>query len=284
MDISAGITRGPAGIICHTPMAPDHFRKVRSFVRRSGRITKAQQRALTTLLPRWGIPYGESGVDLDETFGRRAPRVLDIGFGDGEALLTTAANYPEHRLPRRRGPRARNRASARTDREGWPRQHQDHRPRRRRRPRPHDRRRCSRRREPVLSPIPGQRSDTTSAGSSSPTSLAAVARVLVDGGLFHVATDWADYAVHTRDVLTRCGDFKPAICRMNLAATPSPSGRRPSSSGAACASIMSSTTSTIGRVPPHRQPQALAAREHLQSNRRILPPGRGRRSCSTGRC
>ena len=75
-------------------MAPTHLRKVRSFVRRPGRITQAQQRALTTLLPRFGVPYEAARVDLAEIFGRDAQRVLDIGFGDGEALLTSAANNP----------------------------------------------------------------------------------------------------------------------------------------------------------------------------------------------
>ena len=42
-------------------------------------------------MPRWGIPYREEPLDLDAVFGRAAPRVLDIGFGDGEALLTAAA-------------------------------------------------------------------------------------------------------------------------------------------------------------------------------------------------
>jgi tRNA (guanine-N7-)-methyltransferase len=70
------------------------LRKVRSFVRRPGRITPAQQRALETLWPRWGLPYEPRRLDLEAVFGRRAPRVLDIGFGDGEALVTSAANYP----------------------------------------------------------------------------------------------------------------------------------------------------------------------------------------------
>lgn len=71
-----------------------HKRRVRSFVRRPGRITAAQQGALTRLMPAYGIPFSETRIDLDAAFGRRAPRVLDVGFGDGEALLTLAANNP----------------------------------------------------------------------------------------------------------------------------------------------------------------------------------------------
>lgn len=72
-----------------------HPRKIRSFVRRPGRATQAQQRALETLLPRWGIEYGRERLDLSREFGRDAPRVLDVGFGDGEALISAAANYPD---------------------------------------------------------------------------------------------------------------------------------------------------------------------------------------------
>jgi tRNA (guanine-N7-)-methyltransferase len=74
----------------------DHRRPIRSFVRRSGRLTHAQQRALGSLLPRWEIRAPAPGhvLDLDEYFGRDAPRVLEIGFGDGEALAETAAATP----------------------------------------------------------------------------------------------------------------------------------------------------------------------------------------------
>lgn len=66
-------------------------RQVRSFVHRRGRTTAAQRRALDTLFPRWGIEFSDQTLDLDRVYGRRAERVLDIGFGDGEALLTVAA-------------------------------------------------------------------------------------------------------------------------------------------------------------------------------------------------
>jgi tRNA (guanine-N7-)-methyltransferase len=76
-------------------MTVDHPRRVRSFVRRPGRITTGQQRALKELMPRWGIAFSERKIDLDDVFARRGPRVLDIGFGDGEALLTAAARFPD---------------------------------------------------------------------------------------------------------------------------------------------------------------------------------------------
>ncbi len=69
------------------------YRKVRSFVNRPGRLTNAQRRALNQLFPRWGIDFG-APIDMRDLFNRETTRVLDIGFGDGEALLTLAANNP----------------------------------------------------------------------------------------------------------------------------------------------------------------------------------------------
>ena len=70
------------------------LRKIRSFVRRPGRTTAAQKKALTDLMPRFGTDFQERRIDLEALFGRGAKKVLDIGFGDGEALLTAAANNP----------------------------------------------------------------------------------------------------------------------------------------------------------------------------------------------
>lgn len=68
-------------------------RRVRSFVRREGRITPAQQRALTALWPRYGLDAAAL-ADPAAAFGREARRVLEIGFGDGEALLAAAIADP----------------------------------------------------------------------------------------------------------------------------------------------------------------------------------------------
>ena len=62
---------------------------------RAGRITPAQKRALDELLPRFGIPYAPAALDLDRVFGRAAPRVLEIGFGNGDTLVELAASSPE---------------------------------------------------------------------------------------------------------------------------------------------------------------------------------------------
>ncbi len=70
-------------------------RTIRSFVRRAGRITPSQQRALDELWPRYGVEYMEQPLDLQQVFGRGAPVVLEIGFGNGETLVEQAAAHPE---------------------------------------------------------------------------------------------------------------------------------------------------------------------------------------------
>lgn len=74
---------------------PEHLRSVRSFVRRSGRMTAGQERALRELWPRMGLAYSDQPLDLADVFGRAAPRVLEIGFGNGETLVEQAASHPE---------------------------------------------------------------------------------------------------------------------------------------------------------------------------------------------
>ncbi len=70
-------------------------RSIRSFVVRGGRITAAQQRALDELWPRYGVAFEPQPLDLDALFGRGAPRVVEIGFGNGEHLAALAAAHPE---------------------------------------------------------------------------------------------------------------------------------------------------------------------------------------------
>ena len=69
-------------------------RKVRSFVLRQGRFTEAQQRAFDELWPRFGLDYAGGIRDFDAAFGRAAPRILEVGFGNGEALRYSAARDP----------------------------------------------------------------------------------------------------------------------------------------------------------------------------------------------
>ncbi|HSN52131.1 MAG TPA: tRNA (guanosine(46)-N7)-methyltransferase TrmB [Woeseiaceae bacterium] len=69
-------------------------RTIRSFVRRAGRLTASQQRALDELWPEFGVAFGATALRFDELFGRTAPVVLEIGFGNGETLVQQAAEHP----------------------------------------------------------------------------------------------------------------------------------------------------------------------------------------------
>ncbi len=69
-------------------------RSIRSFVHRSGRLTRAQRRALDTLWPRYGADAAEA-MDPGALFDRRGPLMLEVGFGMGDALVAMAAAHPE---------------------------------------------------------------------------------------------------------------------------------------------------------------------------------------------
>ena len=77
-------------------MTEGQHRPIRSFVLRVSRTSNAQRRAVDELLPRFGIAFAPRPLDLDAVYGRRASRVLEIGFGMGEALAELAQTNPEH--------------------------------------------------------------------------------------------------------------------------------------------------------------------------------------------
>ena len=70
-------------------------RRVRSFVRRPGRITPSQTRALDDLWPDVGVEYDGQPLDLVTLYGRDAEVVLEIGYGNGDTLVEMAAANPE---------------------------------------------------------------------------------------------------------------------------------------------------------------------------------------------
>jgi tRNA (guanine-N7-)-methyltransferase len=70
-------------------------RRIRSFVTRAGRLSVAQARALEQLGPRFCLPYQKSVLDIDASFGRTAPAILEIGTGMGDATAHIASLLPE---------------------------------------------------------------------------------------------------------------------------------------------------------------------------------------------
>lgn len=77
-------------------MIPQRSSHIRSYVLRQGRISNAQQRCLDTLLPVYGIPYSSMSLDLENVFGRNAPKILEIGFGMGETTAAIAQSHPQN--------------------------------------------------------------------------------------------------------------------------------------------------------------------------------------------
>ena len=76
-------------------LSSGQHRKIRSFVLREGRITPAQRRAFELHWQRYGVDYTAQRRDLDALFGRHAPHVLEIGFGNGEALAWASEHDPD---------------------------------------------------------------------------------------------------------------------------------------------------------------------------------------------
>ncbi|RCX09720.1 tRNA (guanine-N(7)-)-methyltransferase [Extensimonas vulgaris] len=77
------------------PADVPHPKAIKSFVRRAGRTTTGQAKALAEWGQRFLVPYTPALLDAEAVFGRKAPLVLEIGFGMGEATAHIARLRPE---------------------------------------------------------------------------------------------------------------------------------------------------------------------------------------------
>ena len=204
-------------------------RQIRSFVLRQGRFTEAQQRAFDTLWPRFGVDYApdeRSGTprDFAALFAARpAPVVLEIGFGNGEALRFAARQDP-----------SRNYIGVEVHAPGvgrllnWLAEDGSDHVRLFR----HDAVEVLEREIAdgaldevrIYFPDPWHKKRHNKRRLVQPAFAALLARKLRTGGRLHLATDWADYAEHMWDVL----DAAPGL--RNVAgprgAVPRPDWRR----------------------------------------------------------
>ena len=178
------------------------LRSIRSYVRRESRITPAQVRALGELWPRYGIPEGTAPLDWPTVFGRRAPVILEIGFGNGEALAAAAAAHPENNYlgieVHRPGAGSLLRRLETQDlhnvrvmlgdaKETLERRVAD----------------ASLTAVHLFFPDPWPKKRHHKRRLVQPDFAALVARKLGPGGHFHLATDWLDYAEHMKTVLSQ---------------------------------------------------------------------------------
>ena len=191
-------------------------RPIRSYVRREGRITPAQQRALDELLPRYAATAADADmantpaaapIDPHRIFANNNPVIMEIGFGNGESLMALAAAHPQY-----------NFIGVETHRPGVGRLlnalHDndidnvrvitqdaaaalDRLPHRCLRglwlffPDPWPKKKHHKRR------IVNARFTQTAADRLDP------------GGVMHIATDWRDYALHIQETVAAAGRFRP---------------------------------------------------------------------------
>jgi tRNA (guanine-N7-)-methyltransferase len=73
----------------------EHHRPIRSYVRRAGRLTTSQARALQQLWPEYGLDYTDERFNFKRIFGRSAPITFEIGFGNGDTLVQLAEAAPD---------------------------------------------------------------------------------------------------------------------------------------------------------------------------------------------
>lgn len=181
------------------------IRRIRSFVRREGRLTPGQQRALDTLWPRYGLEF-DAAPDSESLSGQSSAVTLEIGFGNGDSLAHMAAADPDSRY-----------IGIEVHRPGVGRllktldeQHIDN-----------VRVYCHDAVEVLEQKIPDGSLDRVLLFFPDPwhkkkhhkrrivqTEFASlVARKLRSGGRFHMATDWEPYACHMLEVMQAAPDF-----------------------------------------------------------------------------
>jgi tRNA (guanine-N7-)-methyltransferase len=79
-----------------TPQPADapFMRTIKSYVLRAGRMGSGQVRAFDQFGPQFLVPYRPERLDVQAAFGRRAPLILEIGFGMGDATAKIAQGRP----------------------------------------------------------------------------------------------------------------------------------------------------------------------------------------------
>jgi len=195
------------------------LRRIRSFVRREGRLTKGQQRALDELFPRYGISLQQGKLDFDVLFRRNAFRVLEIGFGNGASLAEMAMNHPEndylgievHRpgvgnllLQIEKQGLNNIRVSNDDAVEVLEQQISD----------------ATLDAVYLFFPDPWHKKKHHKRRIVQPTFVQLLRRKLKPGGIFHMATDWENYAEHMQEVMSAAEGFENLAGEGNYSARP----------------------------------------------------------------
>jgi tRNA (guanine-N7-)-methyltransferase len=191
-------------------------RPIRSYVLRQGRLTRGQQQALDRLWDAYGVDYADQALDLDSLYGRSAERVLEIGFGNGDSLFRQAASSPDKdylgievhrpgvghllRLADDAGLtnlRVINHDAVDVLRQQIPDRTLD----------------CVQ----LFFPDPWHKKRHHKRRIVNPDFAQLVRSKLKPGGLFHLATDWQDYAEHMLEVMEQADGFSNTAGKGNYA-------------------------------------------------------------------
>jgi len=191
-------------------------RKIKSYVLRQGRLTQAQQHALEHHWDRFGIDYSQRLLDLNQVFGNDRPVTVEVGFGNGESLLEQAKRHPEQNYIgiEVHGPgvghlihfaRQSGLSNLRVIR--------------------HDAVEVLRDQLPAASiscvqlffPDPWHKKRHHKRRIIKPEFLELIHQVLVPGGLFHMATDWRDYAEYMLEQMEQADGFENEAGKGNYA-------------------------------------------------------------------
>jgi tRNA (guanine-N7-)-methyltransferase len=190
-----------------TEPAPQHDRRIRSFVLRQGRITDAQQRAFHAHWSRYGLDFAGAPRDFAAAFGRKAPLVLEIGFGNGEQLAHAAVAEPGHDFigveVHRPGVGRLLNALATADVDNVRVLHHDA-----VEVLMHEIAPASLAEVRIYFPDPWPKKRHQKRRLIQPEFVALVASRIARGGRLHLATDWADYAEHMQSVLDNAPDWR----------------------------------------------------------------------------
>jgi tRNA (guanine-N7-)-methyltransferase len=170
-------------------MSNNKHRPIRSFVRREGRLTKGQERALNELWDKYGISNENCLLDLDKVFERMAAEYSDEDYlgievhrpGVGALLLL----IEEHGL-------SNIRLMCEDAVEIFKHRIADN----------------SLDRVQLFFPDPWQKKRHHKRRILQSKFVSLVAQKLKHGGLFHLATDWEDYALQMVDVMSKSADFE----------------------------------------------------------------------------
>jgi len=195
------------------------LKQVRSFVAREGRMTDAQRLILEEMWSQVGLPLQKEKLDLKHIFGRVAPLTIEIGFGDGRSLLSMAQENPQHDfigIEVYRTGIAKLCAGIKNNKLSNLRIF------------------CADALEVLTNCIPDSSVQQVQLFFPDPWPKARhhkrrivqpefvelIWRKMVDGGLFHMATDWENYAQHMLEIMEQQSNWQNTAGKQNFALRP----------------------------------------------------------------